>query len=469
MAAPEATAPASSLPSYVSPLTSPVGADGLKPQLGLLDATMINVGTMVGASIFIVPSSIAALFSASFPTILVWVAGGIVSLFGALAIAELGAAMPRAGGQYVYLERAFGPVWGFLYGWGAAVIINPASIAFVSVAFATYLGFFIPLSALALKLIAVAAILLLTALNCLGLRTGAMTQNILTIIKIGAVIGMVALCLLLSGGSAANLQPVWPGEPPGALIAPFGLAMILVLGAYDGWIEATYVGSELRNPARDMARSMVLSTLLVTLLYVGVSLACVWVLGQAATARSTLVAADAMKVVLGPAGGALITVAILISTTGCNNGIIFSSARIPYAMALEGRFFRWAARLDPVHQSPNRVMVVQGFWASAMVFSGTYNQLLTYVVFVGFLFYALSCAAVLLLRRREPGLPRPYRTWGYPLTPVVFILFSGYLILNTVVNAPRDAAIGGGLLLLGLPVYAWCRRRYVWSEVRRER
>ena len=445
------------LTAHRPPLTV---SDGLKPQLGLLDATMINVGTMVGASIFIVPSSSAALFSASFPTILVWIAGGIVSLFGALAIAELGAAMPRAGGQYVYLERAFGPVWGFLYGWGAAVIINPASIAFVSVAFATYLGFFIPLSALAVKLIAVAAILLLTALNCFGLRTGATTQNILTIIKIGAVIGMVALCLLLSGGSAANLQPVWPGEPAGALIAPFGLAMILVLGAYDGWIEATYVGSELRSPARDMARSMVLSTLLVTFLYVGVSLACVWVLGQAATARSTLVAADAMKVVLGPAGGALITIAILISTTGCNNGMIFSSARIPYAMALEGRFFRWAARLDPAHQSPNRVMVVQGFWASAMVFSGTYNQLLTYVVFVGFLFYALSCAAVLLLRRREPGMPRPYRTWGYPITPVVFILFSGYLILNTVVNAPRDAAIGGGLLLLGLPVYVWCRRRY---------
>lgn len=421
---------------------------------------MINVGTMVGASIFIVPSSIAALFSGSFPTMLVWIAGGIVSLFGALAIAELGAAMPRAGGQYVYLERAFGPVWGFLYGWGAAVIINPASIAFVSVAFATYLGFFIPLSALSVKLVAVAAILLLTALNCFGLRTGAVTQNILTLIKIGAVIGMVALCFLLAGGSAANIQPLWPSEPTGTLIAPFGLAMILVLGAYDGWIEATYVGSELRNPARDMARAMVLSTLLVTLLYVGVSLACVWVLGQAATARSTLVAADAMNVVMGPAGGALITIAILISTTGCSNGMIFSSARIPYAMALEGRFFRWAAKLDLEHQSPNRVMVVQGLWASAMVFSGTYNQLLTYVVFVGFLFYALSCAAVMVLRRREPGMPRPYRTWGYPLTPVVFILFSGYLILNTIVNAPRDAAIGGGLLLVGLPVYAWCRKRY---------
>jgi basic amino acid/polyamine antiporter, APA family len=451
---------ATAAPSHVSPLTSHASSDGLQPELGLLDATMINVGTIIGASIFIVPSSIAALFSASFPTILVWIAGGIVSLFGALAIAELGAAMPRAGGQYVYLERAFGPVWGYLYGWGAAVIINPASIAFVAVAFATYLGFFLPFSALTVKLVAVAAILVLTAINCFGLRTGAMTQNILTLIKVGAIVGFVALCFLLSGGRAANIEPVWPSEPTGALVAPFGLAMILVLGAYDGWIETTYVGSEMRNPAKDMARSMVLSTLLVTGLYVAVSLACVWVLGQAGTARSTLVAADAMKVVMGPAGGALITIAILVSTSGCINGMIFTSARIPYAMALEGRFFRWAADLDLVHRSPNRVMIVQGLWASAMVFSGTYNQLLTYVVFVGFLFYAMSCLAVITLRRREPDMPRPYRSWGYPVTPVVFILFSGYLILNTIVNAPRDAAIGGGLLALGLPVYAWCKKRY---------
>src|SRR5688500_7080479 len=360
MAAPEATAPASSLPSHPSPLTSHAGADGLKPQLGLLDATMINVGTMVGASIFIVPSAIAAYFSASFPTLLVWIAGGVVSLFGALAVAELGAAMPRAGGQYIYLQRAFGPIWGFLYGWGAAVVINPASMAFIAVAFATYLGFFLPFSPLAVKLVAVVSILALTGLNCFGLRTGAITQNILTLIKIGAVVAFVALCFLLPGGGSANIQPLWSAEPVGALIAPFGLAMILVLGAYDGWIEATYVGSELRNPAKDMARAMVLSTLLVTLLYVGVSLACVWVLGQAATAGSTPVAADSMTLVVGAAGGALITIASLIPASGCSNCMIFSTARIPYAMALGGGFFRWAARLEPVRRSANRFMVVQG-------------------------------------------------------------------------------------------------------------
>lgn len=436
----------------------PPGHDGLKAELGLLDATMINVGTMVGASIFIVPSSIAVLFSGSYPSLLVWIVGGLVSLCGALCVAELGAAMPRAGGQYIYLQRAFGPIWGFLYGWGAAVVINPASIAFVAMGFATYLGFFIPMSPGEVRAMAVGSILLLTALNCYGLKVGALTQNILTLIKIGAVLAFVVLCLILPGGSAANLQPFWPTESIGSMIGPFGVAMILVLGAYDGWIEITYVGSELRNPKRDMALSVVWSTLLVTLLYFGVSLAVIYVLGQAATGQSTLVAADAMKVVLGPVGGAFITSAILVSTLGCNNGIIFTAARIPYAMALSGNFFRWAGRLNQGRGTPNTALIVQGVWASALAMSGTYNQLLTYVVFVGFLFYALSAAAVIVLRRREPGLVRPYRTWGYPVTPVVFILFAGYLIGNAFVETPRDAFLGAGLLLAGLPVYWYCRR-----------
>ena len=442
------------------PAASPVGDDGLRRELGLLDATMINVGTIVGASIFIVPSSIAAAFSGSFPTILVWIVGAVVSLCGALCVAELGAAMPHAGGQYVYLQRAFGPIWGWLYGWGAATIINPASIAFVSVGFASYLGFFVPLGALGVKLVAVGAILLLTLLNCFGLRVGALTQDIVTLIKIGAVVALVALCLLLPGGSTANFQPLWPQESVSALIGPFGLAMILVLGAYDGWIEITYVGSELRRPGRNMPLSIVLSTVLVGLLYVGVSLAVLYVLGQAATAKSSLVAADAMRVVLGPSGGALLTVAVLISTLGCSNGIVFTAARIPYAMARRGEFFSWAGRLNPRYATPNTALVVQGVWASVLAFSGTYNQLVTYMVFVSFLFYSMSSAAVLVLRRREPGLERPYRAWGYPVTPVVFILFSGYLIVNTVRETPQDAAIGAALLLVGLPVYWYCRRRY---------
>ena len=445
----------------VSPAAVPaVAPDGLRPGLGLLDATMINTGTMVGSSIFIVPSTIAALFTATFPTMLVWIVGALVSVSGALCLAELGAAMPRAGGQYVYLRRAFGPVWGYLYGWGAAVVINPASLAFVAVGFASYLGFFLPLSPLAVKLVAAGSILLLTIVNCFGLRLGAVIQNILTLTKIGAVAALVGLCLLLPGGHAANFQPLWPAESIRALIGPFGIAMVLVLGAYDGWIEITYVGSEMRKPGRDMPLAALFSTALVSLLFVGVSVAAVFVLGREATARSTLVAADAMKVVLGPAGGALITAAVLVSTLGCNHGMVFTSARIPYAMALKGEFFAWASRLHPRHATPNTALIVQGLWSALLALSGTYNQLLTYMVFVSFLFYALSCAAVLVLRRREPGMARPYRVWGYPVTPVVFILFSGYLIGNTIVQAPMDAGVGAALLGIGLPVYAWCRRRY---------
>jgi len=191
-----------------------------------------------------------------------------------------------------------------------------------------------------------------------------------------------------------------------------------------------------------------------------VSVAVLYVLGRAATATSALVAADAMRVVLGTAGASLITVAVLISTLGSNNGIVFTAARIPYAMARAGQFFPWAARLHPRYQTPNTSLIAQGLWSAALAMSGTYLQLITYMVFVSFLFYALSCVAVIVLRRREPGLHRPYRAWGYPVTPVVFILFSGYLIGNTIHEAPKDAAIGAALLLAGLPGYLYFRRSY---------
>jgi len=425
----------------------------LRRELGLLDATMINVGTIIGTSIFIVPAAIAAAFSGSFPTIMVWVAGAFVSLCGALCVAELGAAMPEAGGQFVYLERAYGPVWGYLYGWGSSVIINPASMAAVAVGFATYLGFFVPLTPGAIKLVAAGSLLLLTLINYFGLRTGATTQNVLTVIKIAAVAALVILCFVLPGGRVENFAPVWPQESIGALAAPFGVAMLGVLFAFDGWIEITYVGSEVKDPGRIIPRSIILSTLIVGVLYVGVSLAVLYVLGQETTAKSSLVAADAMRVVLGGTGAALITIAVLISTTGSNNGMIFTAARIPYAMAVEGKFFRWAARVHPKYDAPNFVLVVQGIWCAILALSGTFIQLAGYVVFVSFLFYAMSCGAVMVLRRREPAMARPYRAWGYPVTPIVFIAFSLYLIANTIVAQPKDSAIGAGLLIAGLPIY----------------
>jgi len=420
---------------------------------------MINVGTMVASAIFIVPAFVALHLTGSVPSVGVWVVGGVVSLLGALSVAELGGAFPEAGGQYVYLREAFGPVWGFLYGWAAFAVINTASVAAIAVAFASYAGFFVPLSTRGVQLVALVSIVALTALNCRGVRLGAITQNVLTVAKMVALGLLIVASLALPGGSAANLTPLWPTAGGGSLAGPLGLALIAVLWAYDGWIETTYVGSEIRDPGRVLPRSIILSTLIVIALYTLASLAYMWVLSPAEVAGSTLVAADAARVTLGAAGAAFVAGAILVSTLGANNGIILTAARIPYAMARGGHFFAWAGRVHPRWATPVMALVVQGAISAALLFSGTYEQLATYVVFASFVFYGLSCAAVIRLRRTRPDLPRPYRAWGYPVTPLVFIGFAAWLVGNTIAEAPRDAAIGAGIILAGLPGYFYWRGR----------
>jgi len=419
---------------------------------------MINAGTMIASAIFIVPSAIAAGVQGSVPSLLVWIAAGLVSLCGALCVAELGAAMPEAGGQYVYLGRAFTPAIGFLYGWSAFLVINTASIAAIAVGFATYLGFFTPLTPFAIQVVASLSIVGLTLLNTQGLRVGATVQNLLTVLKIGALLAIPLLALVLPGGSAENLQPLWPAGGAGTVALAAGPALVAALWAYDGWIESTYVGSEIRNPGRNLPLSIVLSTALVMLLYVIANLGYLFLLAPGGVARSALVASDAMKVVLGTGGALFIGIAILVSTLGANNGIVFTSARIPFAMARQGLFFGWASRLSSRTHSPNITLLVQMGVAVLLTLTGSYLQLTTYVVFVSFLFYALSAAAVLVLRRREPDLTRPYRAWGYPITPVVFILFALYLVIDTIVQTPRESAVGVGIVLLGLPAYWYWRR-----------
>jgi basic amino acid/polyamine antiporter, APA family len=438
----------------------------LKRQLGLLDSTMINVGTIIASAIFIVPSAIAFQLHASIPTILVWIAGGLVSLLGALSVAELGAAMPRAGGQYVYLTRAYGPVWGFLYGWSSGVVINPASIAAIAVGFATYLGFFVPLANPGIKAVAVASIVGLTVLNSLGVRVGAVTQNVLTLIKMALLAALIVAGFVLPGGSAANLSPLWPDAPLGSLIAPFGVAMVAALWAYDGWIEITYVGSEVRDPERNLPRSIVLSTLIGIALYCLVTASFAYVLSPAKMAASSLVASDAAQVTLGRAGAALVAVAIMTATLGSNNGIVLTAARVPYAMARDGLLPGWLGGVHPHFLTPVPSLFVQGVisigltWISTEPsWKDTYNRLFTYVVLAEFVFYAMSCGAVIRLRSTAPDLVRPYKTWGYPVTPIVFILFSLWLIVNTAREQLADFAVGMGLILAGLPLYWWMRRR----------
>ena len=245
----------------------------LKRELTLLDSTMINVGTMIASAIFLVPADVAAAVPGIGLMTLAWVLGGAISLLGALSVAELAAAYPEAGGQYAYLREAYGPVWGFLYGWTALLVINPASIAAIAVGFARYVAFFTPLSELSIRIVAVLSIIALTVLNGRGVRLGATTQNILTFLKVGALVALVGAVFLLPGGSSANLSPLWPPGPAASWIRSFGVAMVAVLWAYDGWIEITYVGSEIKNPGRNLPRSIILSTLLVIALYAVVSFA----------------------------------------------------------------------------------------------------------------------------------------------------------------------------------------------------
>lgn len=431
----------------------------LKRQLGLLDATMINVGTIIASAIFIVPAEIASQLHATSLTVAVWVVGGIVSLLGALSVAELAAAMPEAGGAFVYLREAYSPAWGWLYGWANGVVVNPASIAAIAVGFAGYVGHFVPLSGPGIKGVAIGSILLLTALNILGVKAGAITQNVLTSMKLVVVVALILAGFLLSGGAASNLQPIWPGPEGGRhLFGAFGVAMVAVLWAYDGWIETTYVGSEVKQPERNMPRSIIASALICMALYILVTLSYTYVLGPDRVAASKLVASDAARVTLGALGAGFVVVGILVSTLGANNGIVLTAARVPYAMARDGLLFRFIGAVHPRWLTPANSLIVQAAISIALTVTGQYDRLYTYVVFAQFLFYALMCLAVIRLRTRRPDLPRPYRAWGYPVTPVLFIGFALWLVVNTIREDPIDSAVGAGLILLGLPLYWYFKK-----------
>ena len=426
--------------------------------LTLLDATMINAGGIIGSGIFMVPATIALLTGSTSLILAVWVFGGLISLFGALSIAELGAAMPRAGGQFVYLNEAYGPVWGYLYGWSCVAVINTASIAAVGVAFSEYLSFFFPLSTMGIKSVAILSVILLTIINILDVKSGARAQNIFTLLKIGAIFGIISLGLVMDGGSAENIQPFYPDRPLPALVGPLGLAMVSVLWTYDGWIFITYVAGEVKNPGRNIPLSLVFCMLIVISIYLLINFVFTYTLGIGAMGTSTLVASDSASIFLGEKGAALVSIIILISLLGANNGFILTSARINYAMARNRLFFQQAAKVHPKFKSPANALIIQAVWACALTFSGTYNQLITYIIFASWIFYAMSCAAVIILRKKRPEMKRPYKTPGYPYIPIIFILFAVFLTFNTILEAPRDAAVGAGIILAGLPLYFYWKK-----------
>jgi len=430
----------------------------LKRVLSLLDATMINVGGIIGSGIFMVPATVAMFTGSSSLFFMVWIAGGIVSLFGALSVAELGAAMPRAGGQYVYLSEAYGPVWGYLYGWSAVAVINTASIAAVGVAFSEYLRFFFPITDVSIKGIAVVTIVLLTIINILDVKSGARFQNLFTISKLGAIFGIIILGLVMEGGSNQNLSPFFSDQSFTKLVGPLGLAMVSVLWTFDGWIFITYVAGEVKNPGRNIPLSLIFCMLIVVSIYLLLNYVLIYTLGFTGMNGSDLVVSDAAFVFLGNKGAAIVTLIILISLIGANNGFVLTSARINYAMAKDKLFFHQASQIHPKFKSPANALIIQCVWACLLTFTGTFNQLITYIIFASWIFYGMSAGAVIILRNKKPDMERPYKTPVYPWIPIIFILFAIFLTINTIMEAPRDAAIGAGIILAGLPMY------YYWKK-----
>jgi APA family basic amino acid/polyamine antiporter len=419
---------------------------------------MINTGGIIGSGIFMVPATVALYTHSSSLFFLVWILGGIVSLFGALSVAELGAAMPRTGGQYVYLSEAYGPIWGYLYGWSAVAVINTASIAAVGVAFSEYLGFFIPMTDVSIKGIAVVIITTLTIINIIDVKSGARFQNLFTFTKLGGIFGIILLGLCMGGGNAGNLKPIFSDLSYTSLVGPLGLAMVAVLWTFDGWIFVTYVAGEIKNPGRNIPLSLILCMIIVVSVYLALNFVLVYILGFNGMINSNLVMSDAASVFLGKSGAIVVTVIILISLLGANNGFVLTSARINYAMARDNRFFKQAAFIHPKFQSPANALIIQCVWACVLTFTGTFNQLITYIIFASWIFYGMSAGAVIILRKKKPDMERPYRTPFYPWIPIIFILFAIFLTVNTILEAPRDAAIGTGLILAGLPLY------YYWKK-----
>ena len=430
----------------------------LERVLSLLDATMINVGGIIGSGIFMVPATVAFFTGSTSLFFLVWILGGIISLFGALSVAELGAAMPQAGGQYVYLNEAYGPIWGYLYGWSAVAVINTASIAAVGVAFSEYLGFFFPISDASIKGIAVGTIVLLTIINIVDVKSGARFQNLFTLSKLGAIFGIILLGLVMEGGTNQNLSPIFSDKPFIGLIGPLGLAMVSVLWTFDGWIFITYVAGEVKNPGRNIPLSLIFCMLIVVSVYLLLNYVLLFILGFTGMNGSERVVSDAASVFLGNKGAAVVTLIILISLIGANNGFVLSSARINYAMARDKLFFNQAAQIHSRFKSPANALIIQCVWACLLTFTGTFNQLITYIIFTSWIFYGMSAGAVIILRKKKPDMDRPYKTPAYPWIPIIFIFFAIFLTINTIMEAPRDATIGAGIILAGLPLY------YYWKK-----
>lgn len=423
-------------------------------RLTCFDATMVVVGGIIGAGIFLNPAIVAQRVGSPGLVLAAWAVGGAVALVGALLFGELGARRPEAGGGYVYLREAFGPLVAFLYGWTLLLVINTGGVAAVAVTFARYTADVGGWGAPAVKPLAVGAIVLLSGISYRGVRAGAITQNVFTLLKLAALAVLIGTGLFFVQGPPA--EGAAAGEVTGGWGA-LGAALVPVLFAYGGWQHANHVAGEVRRPARNLPRALLGGVGLVVAVYLLANVAYLRALGAEGLAASLAPASDTLRRAFGEGGARLIALGIAASTFGFLNLAILAAPRVYQAMAADGLFFGWAARLHPRYHTPGGAIAFQAAWAVGLTLTGTYGQLLDYVVFGDWIFFGLVAATLFVFRRREAE--APFQAPMHPWLPLLFCAAAAYAVASAVASNPRNALAGAALILLGLPVYAWWRRR----------
>jgi basic amino acid/polyamine antiporter, APA family len=438
--------------------------------IGPVAATLLVIGGIIGSGIFLTTGIMAKALPSPTLLLLAWMAGGLFALSGALTYAEMTALFPKAGGVYVFLTQAFGPLLGFLYGWSMLLVVLSGGVAAVAVGFADYLSYFFPavshshiIATIPLgfatwtlsagQIVAVVSILLLGGVNYLGVRSGSGTNAVLTIAKIVGLAALVVFALFASKASPDFRTFVPPGMP--SPLVAFGVAMIAVLWANDGFYFLTYAAGEVRDPTRNLPRALTLGLLIVMLVYLTVNIAYLYALPIDQIAGKSRIAEEAARAMVGERGATVVALTVVVSTLGCNAAAILAGSRLLYAMSADGVFFKAAASIHRRFRSPHVAVIGITLWSSLLALSGSYEQLFTYVVFVSVLFSLFGGLALFRLRFTKPSVVRPYRVWGFPFVPALFVLGSVFVVINTLMERPRESLYGFGLLALGLPAYRY--------------
>jgi APA family basic amino acid/polyamine antiporter len=445
----------------------------LKRQIGLFSGVMLIAGDMIGTGIFISTGVIAETLPSPGGILLVWLLGGLLALAGALSCAELSASLPYAGGDYIYIREAYGKLMGFLSGWSSFLVTFSGAIAFLAVSLNGFTAFFfpvlrsetvlfslpiplLPITVTAGTIFAMGVVLVLSGLHCLGVRQGTMTQNVLTILKIGALLGIIVFGVLFGQGETAHFSPLFDWQKVGGF-SVFAAAFIPVIFAYSGWNALTYIAGEVKQPEKNLPRALLFGVLIVTALYLAVNAVYIYAVPVTEMQGAMRVSEVATTALFGYQTSAWITAIITISILGALNVVTMIGPRIYYAMAQDGVLFKGLGRVHPTFGTPAAAIVLQAAWACLLILTNTWGTLFTYVSVVITLFSAFTVGSVIVLRYKRPELARPYKLWGYPIVPLLFVLIHLWIVWGAVREKPFESLVGVGIVAIGIPIYfIWC-------------